>query len=156
MLALAGAALVACSRQPETKTAGASEAPAPDPADAIRPLYEPYILEGRDFPAFEHQAPWSEGLWALLDAMVVRSNARNEPILDFDPVIGAQDYQVSNLNISTEAMVESSHATVRARFSNLGRDEEIVYDLVWESGAWRVDNIRGRDWDLRSIAADGA
>ena len=70
-------------------------------------------------PAFRDQAPWSAGLWAQLEAMMARSQARNEPILDFDPVIGAQDHQLANLNVATEAISENSHAVVRASFRPL-------------------------------------
>jgi hypothetical protein len=73
--------------------------------------------------------------------------------MDFDPLIDAQDHQLSNLNVTTEALAENSHAVVRASFSNAGRPTEIVYDLVWEDGGWRVDNIRGAEWNLREVAA---
>lgn len=145
------AALAACSRQ-ETK----SEAPAaaaPDPASVIRPLYDRYLTEGAQFPEFREQAPWSASLWAQLEAMMARSEAINEPILDFDPLIDAQDYQIANLNVTTEAVAENSHAVVRASFTNADRPTEVVYDLVWEEGAWRVDNIRTAAWDLRQIVA---
>lgn len=26
-------------------------------------------------------------------------------------------------------------------------------DMIWEDGAWKVDNMRGDGWDLRQIAA---
>jgi hypothetical protein len=94
-------------------------------------------------------------LWAQLEAMMARSQARNEPILDFDPLVGAQDHQVANLGVTTDGIVENSHATVRSSFTNLGRPEEIVYDLIWEGDRWKVDNIRGRDWDLRQISQQG-
>jgi hypothetical protein len=145
------AVLAACSRQEqkaETPTAAA-----PDPAAVIRPLYDRYFTEGAEFPEFREQAPWSADLWAQLEAMVARSNAINEPILDFDPLIDAQDYQLSNLNVTTEAIAENSHATVRASFTNGPRPTEVVYDMIWEGGAWRVDNIRTAMWDLRQIAA---
>jgi hypothetical protein len=161
----AAAALAACQRQPqkaETSAAGeggASEGGAgramTDPAAVVRQLYDPYLTPNATFPAFRDQAPWSAGLWAQLETMVARSQARNEPILDFDPVIGAQDHQLANLNVTTEAISENSHAVVRASFTNLGRGEEIVYDLIWEGDRWRVDNIRGRDWDLRQISQQG-
>ena len=85
--------------------------------------------------------------------MMARSQARGEPILDFDPLIDAQDYQLSDLNVTTDSVVENSHATVRANFVNAGAMSEVVYDLVWENGGWRVDNIRTSRWDLRLIAA---
>jgi hypothetical protein len=150
--AAAIAALAACSPQ-EEKKAETPAAPAPDPASVIRPLYDRYLTEGAQFPEFRDQAPWSASLWAQLEAMVARSEALNEPILDFDPLIDAQDYQLTNLNVATEALAENSHATVRASFANAGRPTEVVYDLVWENGGWRVDNIRASNWDLRQIAA---
>ena len=150
--AAAVAVLAACSPQNEKK-ADAPAAPAPDPAAVIRPLYDGYLTEGAQFPAFRDQAPWSADLWAQLEAMVARSEALNEPILDFDPLIDAQDYQLTNLNVVTEALAENSHATVRASFANAGRPTEVVYDMVWENGGWRVDNIRASNWDLRQIAS---
>lgn len=151
------AALAACSQQEPAKTETAESnasagSAAPDPAATIRPLYNPYLTEGATFPAFREQAPWSAALWAQLEAMMARSEAAGEPILDFDPLIDAQDYQLNNLSVTTDAVSEGSHAVVRSRFSNAGRDTEVVFDLVWEQNGWRVDNIRTAAWDLRQIA----
>lgn len=151
--AAAIAALTACSPQEERNTGQTPAALAPDPASVIRPLYDRYLTEGAEFPAFREQAPWSASLWTQLEAMMARSEALNEPILDFDPLIDAQDYQLTNLNVTTDGVVENSHATVRASFANAGRPTEVVYDLVWENGGWRVDNIRASNWDLRQIAS---
>jgi hypothetical protein len=148
---VAAAVLAACSQ--DQKSADAPATQASDPAAVIRPLYDPYLAEGAQFPEFRHQAPWSADLWRQLEAMMARSNALNEPIMDFDPLIDAQDYQLTNLNVATESVVENSHAVVRASFSNAGRPTEVVYDLVWEDGGWRVDNIRGAEWNLREVAA---
>jgi hypothetical protein len=147
----AAALLAACSRQ-RAKAADSEAAPAPDPASVIRPLYDRY-LEGGEFPDFRHQAPWSADLGRQLEAMTARSAALNEPILDFDPLIDGQDYQLSDINVATEAVVENSHATVRAAFTNFGEPKTVIYDLVWEDGGWRVDNMRTSAWDLRQIAS---
>jgi len=152
VMAAAFAVLAACAPPQADEKAGPS-ASASDPAAAIRPLYDRYTTPNATFPDFEHQAPWSAELWALLSAMSARSEALNEPILDFDPLIGAQDYQLSALNVTSESVVENSHAVVRASFSNAGTPTEIVYDLIWEGGGWKIDNIRGDGWDLRQIAA---
>ncbi len=141
------AVLAACSREtpPEAPATG------PDPAETIRPLYDRYMTEGAEFPSLEQQAPWSAAMLASLQSMMARSQAQGEPILDFDPLIDAQDYQLTNLNVATEALAENSHATVRASFTNAGAPTEVVYDLIWENGGWRVDNIRSSRWDLRAI-----
>lgn len=143
--------VTACS--PQHPPEKAPEAAAiPGPAAMVRALYDPYLTEGATFPAFG-SLPWSSSLSAELDAMSARSEALNEPILDFDPVIDAQDYQLANVAVSTDGMVENSHATVRASFTNMGQAREVVYDLVWENNGWRIDNIRTPEWDLRVIAS---
>ncbi|MEZ5971741.1 MAG: DUF3828 domain-containing protein [Hyphomonadaceae bacterium] len=155
MLALAAAAVAACT-PPQPEKGGASAAGSSavtDPAAVIRPLYDRYMTPDAEFPSFQDQAPWSSSLWALLSAMTQRSQQINEPILDFDPLIGAQDYQLSNLNVANEAITEGSHAVVRVSFTNSATPTDIVYDLVWEDDGWKVDNIRGEGWDLRQIAA---
>ena len=154
ILTMSAAALAACSRQDAKTEAPADGARAvTDPAAVIRPLYDRYMTPNAEFPDFRNQAPWSDNLWTLLEAMMQRSQQINEPILDFDPLIGAQDYQLSNLNVTTDGVVDNSHAAVHAAFDNAGTHSEIVYDLIWDGGRWKVDNIRGDGWDLRQIAA---
>ena len=153
MLALGAAALAACTPPQQSQDEAPARA-ATDPAAVIRPLYDRYMTPDAEFPSFQEQAPWSNGLWTLLAAMSQRSEQINEPILDFDPIIGAQDYQLSNLDVANEAISEGSHAVVRARFNNATTTQtNIVYDLIWEDDRWKVDNIRGEGWDLRQIAA---
>jgi hypothetical protein len=153
----AALALAACSPPqadkqdaPAAETAGRAVA---EPAAVIRQLYDPYLTPGATFPDFEHQAPWSNSLWTVLQAMMARSQAINEPILDFDPLINAQDYQLTDLNVAQESLVEGHTATVRASFKNAGATSEVVYDMIWENDRWKVDNIRGEGWDLRQIAS---
>lgn len=151
ILGLSAVALVACT-PPQPEQTPEEQRAIPDPAAVVRSLYDRYMTEGAQFPPLEDQAPWSNATRALLLAMMQRSQQINEPILDFDPIIAAQDYQLSNLNVVTEAVVEGSHASARATFDNSGTRTEVVYDLVWEDDRWKVDNIRGEGWDLRQIA----
>lgn len=145
-------AMAACSPQGAEKAAEGETPSTQNPADVIRPLYDRYMVENAQFPSFREQAPWSESMWAALEAMTQRSEALGEPILDFDPLIDAQDYQLSNLNVATDGVVEGSHAVVRASFQNAGTQSEVLYDMIWEQNGWRVDNIRTAQWDLRQIA----
>jgi hypothetical protein len=152
---IGGSALLAACTPPQAENTEAPDGPraVADPAAVIRPLYDRYMTPDAEFPSVQDQAPWSSSLWALLSAMTQRSEQINEPILDFDPLIGAQDYQLSDLNVANEAISEGSHAVVRATFNNATTPTNIVYDLIWEADAWKVDNIRGEGWDLRQIAA---
>jgi len=153
----AALAIAACSPpeagKQDARAAESAGRATTDPATVIRQLYDPYLTPGATFPDFEHQAPWSNSLWTVLQAMMARSQAINEPILDFDPLISAQDYQLTDLNVMQESLVEAQTATVRATFKNAGAASEVVYDMVWENDRWKVDNIRGEGWDLRQIAS---
>jgi hypothetical protein len=147
------AALIAPFAAACARSSGPSAEPEPvaDPAAIIAPIYQLYIARGV-LVGLEDQAPWSASMREAILAMQARSRAAGEPILDFDPFIGAQDYEIAALSLTPEAIVANSHATVRARFTNLGRPTEILFDLVWQEAAWRVDNVRSEGWDLRQIA----
>jgi len=158
MFGLGLAALAACSPPQQQKAPAPPEpdpnaAPPPDPALVVRPIYDRYLTQGAEFPELRDQAPWSGELWSQLEAMMHRTNENEEPSLDFDPIIGAQDYRITDLNVTTEGVVAGSHAVVRASFKNLGQQTDILYDMVWDGRGWRVDNIRGHDFDLRQIAS---
>jgi hypothetical protein len=142
----------ACSRS-ETKTEAPAESARAitDPAALVRGLYDRYAAPPPEYPALEEE-PWTQDLRAQLIAMTARSNALNEPILDFDPFTGAQDGAVANLTVSADGVVENSHAVVRAAFALDGSPREILYDLRWENNSWRIDNVRNACWDLRQIA----
>jgi hypothetical protein len=148
----AGAVLASCTPPQQAKQEEATTAP--DPAEIIRPLYERYMTDpaATTFPVLEEQAPWSASMRQSLIDMMARSQAANEPILDADPFVMAQDWQISAVAVSTESVVANSHAVVRARFVNIDQPREVVFDMVWEDNGWRVDNIRGDGFDLREVA----
>ncbi len=155
LVVMLAAALVACSPPAPQKTEAETEIGAsraiPDPAAVVRTLYAPYITADGQAPSLEDAAPWSARMQAEIAAMQARSGAGDGPSLDFDPIIDAQDYQLSNIAATTDSLVEGSHAVVRAQFNNIGAPQEVVYDLVWESDRWKVDNIRTSEWDMRAI-----
>ncbi|MBL8538303.1 MAG: DUF3828 domain-containing protein [Hyphomonadaceae bacterium] len=158
-LGLGLVALGACQREPTQTPNGEAPAAAnfPDPAETIAPLYDRYRSDPAvtTFPTLIDQAPWSADLRSKLEAMMARSQTAEAPILDFDPFVNAQDWQISSVAVATEGVVAESHASVRARFVNGSTSDEVVYDLIWEGGAWRVDNIRHSGWDLRQIVGQG-
>lgn len=152
-------ALAACAQPAPEAPPPVAEAAIPSPEEVIRPLYDRYLNPTdpavTTYPALPDQAPWSADLRAKIIDMMARSNAANEPILNFDPFVNAQDGDTANLNVTTDAVAENSHAVVRAAFTQTGSPDEVLYDLIWEGGAWRIDNMRHAQWDLRQIVTSG-
>lgn len=123
-----------------------------DPADIVRRLYDRYLQDTAEMPSAQDMAPWSDGLRAKMASLDETIDGQ-PPALTFDPIVHAQDWRLSDVVATSEDVVAGRTAVVRVRFNNFGRADEVVYDLVWQGDAWRVDNIRGADWDLREIIA---
>ena len=60
--------------------------------------------------------------------------------LTYDPISDAAEPNVSSVSISTP-LIENNVATVRVGFANWGEQKTLVYSLVQEAGAWKIDNI---------------
>lgn len=141
-LAMAAAWLIACAPPP-----GA------DPVATVEPLYQPY-LSGRNPPDLESAAPWSDEMKGLLAKMEDAAGDQAAPVLDFDPLIDGQDFEVTNLAVSVEQPPADGRSVAKAEFKNFGEDVIVHYDLVEQGGGWRVDNIRTRSWNLRELLAN--
>jgi hypothetical protein len=77
-------------------------------------------------------------------------------LLDGDPFIDAQDWDISNLDIAvTDAAPGKANATVK--FTNLGKPNTVVLDLVKIKNDWRIRDITwmrdGKPATLRGIYA---
>jgi hypothetical protein len=160
---MGAAALAACSQPTQnTTTQTPAASAAPDPAAVIRPIYARYMPGAPEFqyPNLEDQAPWSASLrQAMVDqeARFAQMKDGDPEGIDFDVFVNAQDWQLSNLNVTTDSIVPQSHAVVRASFQNADSHQEVVYDMVWENNGWRIDNMRsgnGADaWDFRQLVS---
>jgi hypothetical protein len=88
--------------------------------------------------------------------MMARSEEFEMPIIDFDPYINAQDYELSDLVISDPA-VEGDHATVGVSFLNFGTPEDIRFSLVRRAEGWKIDDIEALGgefpWRLSELLA---
>lgn len=123
-----------------------------EPAALITELYTPY-LAGGNVPDALIAAPWTDDLHALIDKAI--KLGKDEPILDGDPIVDAQDWQISGLNVSADGRPEAGRAKATAKFLNFGAPKEVHFDLVEIGAQWRVDNVRSGDWDLRKQLAAG-
>lgn len=121
-----------------------------DPAGVVTELYTPY-LAGQNVPDVLNAAPWTDDLHALINKAITLG--KDEPILDGDPIVDAQDWQISGLNVSADRP-EAGRAKATAKFLNFGAPKEVQFDLVQIGARWRIDGIRSGDWDLRKQLAE--
>lgn len=124
-----------------------------DPAGLIEYAYAPY--ESGVFPE-DITELFSPTLTQLWNDMAVRSQEFELPIIDFDPFINAQDYELSDLVISDPA-VTGDTATVGVSFRNFGEPQDIRFTLVRRVAGWKIDDIEALDgaypWRLSELLA---
>jgi hypothetical protein len=74
--------------------------------------------------------------------------------LDFDPFYDGQDFKITALQVGTAA-VSGDTARLVVNYRNFGTPQKLTYQLVRETGAWRISNIFSDNteikWDLVSI-----
>ncbi len=125
------------------------------PEQLLNAIYKPY-LENGDFSETENF--YSNGMVKLMIEATAREQDEDDgPILDFDPFIDAQDFEIKNLVIS-QPLIEGTKAQVDVSFDNFGEPRQLHYDLVFEDNfGWRVDDISSKtpdyEWRLSEILA---
>lgn len=65
-------------------------------------------------------------------------------VLDFDPFLNGQDGEVKGLKTQVVKRDED-RATVEATFHSLGQKQSILFDMILEGNAWRINDIRSLD-----------
>jgi len=123
------------------------------PERVIESLYAPYLAPGGDsVPSNWEKAPvYSKSLRAAMDRGFDYSLLLNEPVIDYDPIVNAQDYSISNLKIDVDPPANPGKAHVVARFDNQDRKTTVEYDMIVEDGAWKIDAIRSGTEDFRKL-----
>jgi hypothetical protein len=108
-----------------------------DPRGLVVYAYEPYESGEFSEDFTELFSPTLKQLW---DAMAVRSEAVEMPIIDFDPFVNAQHYQLSDLIIA-DPVVSGDAATVAVSFDNFGESQDMRFMLVRRAEGWKIDDI---------------
>jgi hypothetical protein len=130
------------------------------PEFAVRSLYSPYMPGGDESKsAFDNESErakrFAAGLVKEMKAYFAKQEKAGEPGgLDFDPIVNGQDYKVGQLNVRADNVVPGKSAVVLAEFKNFDENVRLKFKMVFEGGAWKVDNIASlRDpvWDLRDL-----
>lgn len=107
------------------------------PEALLEAIYTPYI-DG-NFPENDTELR-SAALNDLYEADAENTPEGEMGALDFDPYIDGQDFEIAALEIG-EPEIEGELATVEVSFTNFGEPRAITYDLVFENGGWRVDDL---------------
>ena len=90
-------------------------------------------------------------LVALIDADLTAAAKHNEiPELDGDPFVDAQEWQITELAITTE-MHGADNATGTVTFRNFGEPKKLTVQLVRMKAGWRIADILSPDGSLRGI-----
>ena len=125
-----------------------------DPRGVIEYAYAPYIHEDDPFPddPSEIYSPTLKQLW---DEAAAKSEESEAPILDFDPIINGQDYEITDFLIA-DPVVEGDAATVAVSFSNFGEPQELHFELIRRAEGWKIDDIEAigeAPWRLSELLA---
>jgi hypothetical protein len=133
-------------------------AQAQSPNDALsflRGIYNEYILAvkrgGEPRISRSIYTLALQRLWKQVD------NQSECRVLNFDPLIDAQDYMLQSVNLKILTR-SSDRLTANASFRNgpLDPGNIITFDLIATQGTWKIDNITYKDGsDLRSSLVTG-
>lgn len=147
-VAFAAVALVALSVAPAV-----AQDTFDDPRALIEAVYAPYLRD--ELP--ENQVDlFSPTLLQLWEAALARSVELEEPVIDFDPFINGQDFQLSDFVIADPA-IEGGTATVAVSFTNLGQPTDLRYTLVETGEGWKIDDVEALgefSYRLSALLAD--
>jgi len=86
----------------------------------------------------------------ILEDRAVSAKKGEPPALDGDPFVGHQDWDISNLAIDVKDSPAAAKAIGTVTFSNAGKSEKVVVELLRNGKDWRIADIK---WDASSLRA---
>jgi hypothetical protein len=123
-----------------------------DPKGLVQHAYAPYEAGGFYEELTELFSPTLKQLW---DDMTARSAAEDQPIIDFDPLVNGQDFELTELVVS-DPVVTGDSAAVAVSFLNFGDPQELRFTLVRGAEGWKIDDIEAfgeYPWRLSELLA---
>ena len=139
------AGLAAAFALPAPLLARAADATA---KDFVEHIYESYVgASGQKGIPLEDAAAirryFTPGLASLiLDDQVAAKQRGQPPTLDGDAFVGHQEWDIAGLNV--DAREAGTKATATVSFTNFGKAEKVVIELLKVGATWRIADIR---WD---------
>lgn len=131
--------------------ASAGAAPDNDPLALIKAIYATYET---DNPGLDHV--YSNRLQALLDKDAKETPEGMVGRIDWDVFVNGQDWKLSDVNIALVSKT-GDRAQVRAIFKNFDNANDMLFDLVRENGAWRIEDVQNTlppRWTMSKILTD--
>jgi hypothetical protein len=138
--------LAACQNQ--------AAAPAASPQEFLGALYSHYDGKGPgagiDYSqSVELARYFTPETAALIAADFEKAKAANEvPVLNGDPFVGAQEWDVSNLDIAIGKTATPEQTMAMVRFESYGQTSEFRLDLQLVEAGWRIADI---DWGYGTL-----
>jgi hypothetical protein len=127
-------------------SAFAQGVPDKTPEELVSFIYRQYVGKTPDDDIFR----WSEKAMAerLFEPTLARGLVRalnspenqEEPIIDFDPFVDGQDFEIKSFTLKAERGT-TDRARIVAAFDNMGEPRRVTYDLVSTKAGWRIHNI---------------
>jgi hypothetical protein len=134
---------------------GALAAQAESPRTFLSDIYTHYTDEAAPVLAWNSEdaaALFEPGLAAAIarDSDLAGQRGEVSPILDYDPFVQGQDYEIKGLTVSVEEAAPRT-ATVLVKFRNREKPVAIRYDLVRLEDGWRIRDMRWGGTSLRAL-----
>jgi len=121
--------------------AGTAAAQQPSAQAFLEAIYKPYLV--KNSPGQNYRE--ADRLFAAYLARAMNTDnaaaaKRGEvPILDGDPFVCAQEWEISKLAIS--ASTTGTKTTGKVTFDTFGKPREVTIDLVLTPTGWRIANV---------------
>jgi hypothetical protein len=117
----------------------------PSAHDFVAAIYDTYVSKERNGLAMDSDAKVRRYFEPSLAALILKDRKaaarRGEVgVLDFDPFVDAQDWEISDLAVAVEdAGPGKARATVK--FKNADRPSVVALELVKTGNAWKISNV---------------
>lgn len=137
-------------------TSLAAAQPYAEPEELLEAFYAPYF-DG-DFAEDESQFR-SVALQALYDQDAEITPEGEMGAISFDPYVDGQDYELTDFEIGA-AGIAGDYASADVSFNNFNEPRSLTYELVFEDGGWKIDDVVSNNPDnayrLSDIFAEAA
>jgi hypothetical protein len=150
---LAAGLLLAAAAIAET----AALAQGASPLTFLEQLYKPYRAN-KNAKAVDYSKPDTVRRYfgpELAKAMLrdrTDAKKRNEvPLLNGDPFIDAQDWEIADLKIEMQPGTTRRNATGVVTFTNAGEPRAVTVDLIKTGDGWRIYEINAPSGSLRGL-----